>query len=235
MHLGGDEVNTDCWTNTDSVASWMESQGMDEDDTYAYFIARVQAVAHSFGREVIGWEEVREEEVRGVLAELRHHANSSLQIWNHFKTDLDPSTIVHQWLPGSTVGPEVTSAGYRLIWSTDGVWYLDGLDVGWKAMYEAEPTEGIDEANFDLVLGGEGCMWGETVDTSDIQETIWPRAAAIAERLWSPKDKTSSADDAEDRYAGFRCLLNRRGIAAAPYNNTRAREAPSGPGGCYNQ
>ena len=78
-------------------------------------------------------------------------------------------------------------------------------------------------------------MWGEPVDTSDIQETIWPRAAAIAERLWSPKDLTASADDAEDRYAAFRCLLNRRGIAAAPYSNDIAREAPNGPGGCFEQ
>ncbi|GMH55875.1 hypothetical protein TrST_g2448 [Triparma strigata] len=213
MHLGGDEVNTDCWTKSDDISSWMDQQGFDEDDTYAYFIARVQAIAHSMGREVIGWEE----------------------IWNHFGTSLDPSTIIHQWLPGSTVGPEVTAAGYRLIWSTDGVWYLDGLSTTWQTMYEAEPTEGISPSSLHLVLGGEGCMWGETVDTSSILQTIWPRAAAISERLWSDKNSTQNVDVAEPRYAEFRCHLNSRGIAAAPYDNLIARNAPTGPGGCLDQ
>ncbi len=214
MHLGGDEVNTDCWNSVDEVSSWMDKQGYDVDETYAYFISRVQGIAHGQGREVVGWEE----------------------IWNKFGTELDPTTIIHQWLPGSTIAPDVVKAGYRLLWSTDGIWYLDGLKVDWKTMYEANPTDGIDDEDVHLVLGGEGCMWGETVDTSDIQQTIWPRAAAIAERLWSPYEDTKSAsDETEGRYAEFRCTLNRRGIAAAPYSNGVAREAPSGPGGCLDQ
>ena len=84
------------------------------------------------------------------------------------------------------------------------------------------------------MLGGGGEMWGETVDTSDLQQTVWPRLAAIAERLWSPRSITSAAD-AKGRFASFRCLLNRRGIAAALSNNLKARQAPPGPGGCLDQ
>lgn len=65
--------------------------------------------------------------------------------------------------------------------SNQGVWYLDHLDVPWEQVYTAEPLAGInDTAQQKLVLGGEVCMWGETADTSDVQQTIWPRAAAAA-------------------------------------------------------
>ena len=77
-------------------------------------------------------------------------------------------------------------------------------------------------------------MWGETVDTSDLQQTVWPRLAAVAERLWSPRALNDTAD-ARDRIRAFRCLLNRRGVAAAPPSNEVARSAPKGPGGCYDQ
>jgi len=75
-------------------------------------------------------------------------------------------------------------------------------------------------------------MWGETVDASDIFNTIWPRAAAAAERMWSPATLTDTAA-ALPRLQWFRCFLNSRGIGAAPVSNTRARQAPEGPSGCY--
>ena len=57
---------------------------------------------------------------------------------------------------------------------------------------------------------------------------------AIGERLWSPRT-VNDTEAAEPRYAAFRCLLNRRAVAAAPHSNKEARSAPPGPGGCYVQ
>ncbi|XP_047153869.1 beta-hexosaminidase 1-like, partial [Vigna umbellata] len=124
------------------------------------------------------------------------------------------------------------------IYSNQGVWYLDHLDVPWDEVYTAEPLEGIQKASEqELVIGGEVCMWAETVDTSDVQQTIWPRAAAAAERLWSQRDSSSKnvTITALPRLQNFRCLLNKRGVPAAPVKNFYARRAPVGPGSCYEQ
>lgn len=67
------------------------------------------------------------------------------------------------------------------------------------------------------------------------RNTIWPRAAAFAERLWSAPEKAKADRRTLDRLEFFRCLLNLRGIGAAPVHNTMARSAPPYPGSCYEQ
>ncbi|RZR95614.1 hypothetical protein BHM03_00024463, partial [Ensete ventricosum] len=55
------------------------------------------------------------------------------------------------------------------------------------------------------------------------------------ERLWTPLDKLAKDPrQATGRLARFRCLLNQRGVAAAPVAGP-GRAAPLGPGSCYKQ
>ncbi|CAJ1977722.1 unnamed protein product [Sphenostylis stenocarpa] len=249
FHLGGDEVNTDCWTNTSAVHKWLQKKNMTAEDAYEYFVVKAQNIALTKNWSPVNWEET----------------------FNTFPTKLHPQTVVHNWL-GPGVCPKAVAKGFRCIFSNQGAWYLDHLNVPWEVVYAAEPLEGIHKASEQkLVLGGEVCMWGETADTSDIQQTIWPRAAAAAgfrvcygkigkdgriekcgcwirsckinnylfptERLWSPRDYTSghASEIALQRLQYFRCLLNRRGVAAAPVTNYNARTAPIGPGSCFVQ
>ncbi|GMY08640.1 beta-hexosaminidase 1 [Fagus crenata] len=216
FHLGGDEVNTDCWSSTPHVKQWLQDRNMTAKDAYKYFVLKAQEIAISKKWTPVNWEET----------------------FNTFAANLNPQTVVHNWL-GSGVCPKAVAKGFRCIFSNQGVWYLDHLDVPWDEFYTAEPLEGINDASKqELVLGGEVCMWAETADTSDVQQTIWPRAAAAAERLWSSREAISTGNitlTALPRLQYFRCLLNRRGVQAAPVTNKYARRPPTGPGSCYEQ
>ncbi|CAL5191437.1 unnamed protein product [Lathyrus oleraceus] len=216
FHLGGDEVHTDCWSNTTHVKEWLQKHNMTTKDAYKYFVLKAQDIALSKNWSPVNWEET----------------------FNTFPSKLHPKTVVHNWLV-SGVCAKAVAKGFRCIFSNQGFWYLDHLDVPWYEVYTTEPLEGIHkDSEQKLVLGGEVCMWGETADASDVQQTIWPRAAAAAERLWSPRDSTSAKNvtvTALPRLQHFRCLLNRRGVAAAPVINFYARRAPDGAGSCYDQ
>lgn len=213
VHLGGDEVDTTCWETTPRVSKWMKEHKMNGSEAYQYFVLKAQKIALSHGYDIINWEET----------------------FNKFGSKLDRRTVVHNWLGGG-VAELVTAAGLRCIVSNQDKWYLDHLDTTWQEFYSNEPLANITNPNQQrLVLGGEVCMWGEHIDASDIQQTIWPRAAAAAERLWTPYEKLArDPRQVAKRLSHFRCLLNQRGIAAAPLQGP-GRIAPEEPGSCYAQ
>eukprot|EP01063_Lacrimia_lanifica_P005153 TRINITY_DN12964_c0_g1_i1.p1 TRINITY_DN12964_c0_g1~~TRINITY_DN12964_c0_g1_i1.p1 ORF type:complete len:595 (+),score=148.63 TRINITY_DN12964_c0_g1_i1:52-1836(+) len=217
VHLGGDEVNTACWTETPSVAKWLAARNMSADDGYAYFVKRVAQMAIDQGHRPVQWSEV----------------------YDHFKNKLAKETVVHIW-KGVTNVTEVLAGGYNVLLNVgynSVSWYLDNLDINWAAAYKNEPCNGVPDNLCPLILGGHGEMWGETVDASDLEQTVWPKLGSIAEKLWSPRDQTkdAAANFAQERLEAFRCELNRRGVRAAPVNNANARSAPPGPGSCFAQ
>jgi N-acetyl-beta-hexosaminidase len=51
-------------------------------------------------------------------------------------------------------------------------------------------------------LGGEACLWGEFVDGTNLLARFWPKAAAVAERLWSAAHVNNS-EDAQFRLVNY--------------------------------
>jgi hypothetical protein len=90
-----------------------------------------------------------------------------VQVWTHFRTDLDPSTIIQCWLSSESL-VDATNNGYRAIFSVQEQYYLDHDDLTWDIMYNADPLFNVTNVTAQqFVLGGEADLWGETVDASN--------------------------------------------------------------------
>ena len=164
FHIGGDEVNGKEWDANPKIQAFMKAQGIKNNEALqAYFSGRVQKLVTKHGKAVVGWDEVL---VPGV-----------------------PKDIVIQSWRGQASLAQAAKQGYRGILSNG--YYLD---LGWSAArhYAVDPMSG-EAANLSAeekqrILGGESCMWAEYVSPENVDSRIWPRNAAIAERLWSPQE-----------------------------------------------
>src|SRR6267143_432021 len=164
FHIGGDEVNGKEWDANPKIQAYMKDHGIKNNlELQAYFSGRVQKLVVKHGKIVVGWDEVL---VEGV-----------------------PKDIVIQSWRGQASLALAARQGYRGILSNG--YYLD---LGWLAARHCavDPLSG-DAANLSAeekqrILGGESCMWAEYVSPENVDSRIWPRNAAIAERLWSPQE-----------------------------------------------
>lgn len=192
IHLGGDEVVYGCWKNDASITSFMAAKGMTSyDQVLAYFVERVDAFATASHATPIHWEEVY---TAGV--------------------PVASSTIFQVWTDSSKIAA-LTKSKYRVIASPSNYWYLDNSANTWKVMYGYDPTQGLSQAQADFIIGGEAAMWGEYVDQTNLESAIFPKAAAVAERLWSPATVTDLTD-ANQRLLIQRCRMVERGYNSAP-------------------
>ncbi len=164
FHIGGDEVNGKEWDANPKIQAFMRAHGLkNNDDLQAYFNQRVQKIVAKHGKTMVGWDEI-------------------------LRPDL-PKTIVIQSWRGQDSLAEAAKQGYRGLLSSG--YYVDLM---WSAErhYAVDPLSGaaasLTPEEQKRILGGEACMWSEYVSPENIDSRIWPRTAAIAERLWSPQD-----------------------------------------------
>ncbi|KAI4893039.1 hypothetical protein NFI96_020154 [Prochilodus magdalenae] len=145
--------------------------------------------------------------------------SSNLALVASLEDLLKADTLLHVWKEKPQYQDEmarITAAGFQTLLSTP--WYLNRISYGqdWQDVYKADPQNfnGTAEQK-KLVIGGEACLWGEYVDATNLTPRLWPRASAVAERLWSD-ESVKDIGNAYDRLVKHRCRMVRRGIPAEP-------------------
>jgi len=130
-----------------------------------YFNPGLPKIVQKYGKTMVGWDEI-------------------------LVPGLPTDAVIQSWRGQKSLS-EAASKGYRGILSWG--YYLDHLSAS-SFHYGVDPLGG-DAANLTAeqaarIMGGEACMWAELVGQETVDSRIWPRTAAIAERLWSAKDVT---------------------------------------------
>jgi hexosaminidase len=162
-HIGGDENNGKQWAANPKIQAFMEERKIkDAHALQTYFNQRLLTILEKHKKRMMGWDEI-------------------------FQPGLPKATVVHSWRGQQSLF-DAAKQGYDGVLSAG--YYIDLLESAARH-YAVDPlpaNSGLTDAQAAHILGGEATMWGEWVGPETIDARIWPRAAAIAERFWSPRE-----------------------------------------------
>lgn len=199
FHMGGDEVSIKCWNSSVQIQSWMLKQGwkLEENDfmnLWAYFQENALK---------------RVDKITGQKLPIILWTSTLTDVPNVDKYLTKDRYIIQVWTTGSDPKiAELLKRGFPLIISNyDALyfdcggagWVTDGNNwcspyIGWQKVY----TNSLEEmaGNYhSQILGAEAAIWSEQIDESNLHSRFWPRASALAERLWSnPKNGWRNAE-----------------------------------------
>ncbi|KAG5732634.1 hypothetical protein E4T56_gene16912, partial [Termitomyces sp. T112] len=176
---GGDELNSNCYTQDNATQADLAAQGKTLDQALDTFVQATHAGLRSVGKRAVVWEEL---------------------VLDHPVT-LANDTIALVWI-SSTNAAAVAQKGYKLIHAASDYFYLDcggGGWVGenvlgnswcdpfktWQKSYSFNPFANLTEEQSNFVLGGQHLLWAEQSGPSNLDPIVWPRAASSAEVFWS--------------------------------------------------
>jgi len=184
IHIGGDECPKTRWEACPKCQKRMKDEGLkDAHELQSYFIRRMEKTLALHNRKIIGWDEILE----GGLA---------------------PTATVMSWR-GTEGGIAAARAGHDAIMTPGSHCYFDhyqsdpateptaigGLTTLEKA-YSYEPIpEGLSPQEAKHILGAQGNVWTEYMPKSEqVEYMAFPRACALAEAVWSAKEKRNWTD-----------------------------------------
>ena len=211
IHIGGDEAPKKRWKESPQAQAIITTEHLgDEDGLQSWFIRRIARFLGANGRRLVGWDEILE----GGLA---------------------PNATVMSWR-GTSGGVAAAKQGHDVVMAPQADLYFDHyqadpehepLAIGGMTpiedtyAYEPVPPElSADEARH--VLGPEGCVWTEYMPTpAQVEYMAYPRALALAEIAWSPREARDLGSFRQRLPAALR-LLNGLGVGY--------RKAESGAG-----
>jgi hexosaminidase len=166
FHIGGDEVNGKQWDANPEIQAFIRAHGLTNNaGLQTYFATRVQKLVAKHGKTMEGWDEI-------------------------LQPDLPKDIVIQSWRGQKSLA-DAAQQGNRGLLSHG--YYIDLMNTA-ASHYAVDPMSdaaaNLSEADKKNILGGEACMWAEYVSPENVDSRIWPRTAAIAERLWSPQNVT---------------------------------------------
>jgi hexosaminidase len=168
FHVGGDESNGKAWLGNPKIVAFMKAHNIaDTAALQVYFNAQLLKIVAKHGKHMIGWDEV-------------------------FTPGLPKDIVIESWR-GSDSLAQAAEQGYQGILAAP--YYLDGMGTA-ERHFLADPIPAdtkLAPEQQKLILGGEVAMWAEQIQAHTIDSRIWPRAAAVAERFWSPQSDRDGA------------------------------------------
>jgi len=203
LHIGGDEVEGRHWDANPAIQAFKKKRGLaDNHALQAYFNTRLLKILTRHGKKMVGWDEI-------------------------FQPGLPTDIVIQSWR-GTEALVESARKGYQGILSNG--YYIDLCQPA-ETHYLNDPIPSgstLDEAQRKLVLGGEATMWSELVTPETIDSRIWPRTAAIAERLWS-RPSVRDVGDMYRRLAVVSLRLEELGLTHLKNQGMMLRRLAAGP------
>jgi hexosaminidase len=165
FHTGGDECDFHEWESNPHIQQYMHAHGIkDGAAMQAIFTGRVQKIVAGNKRIMMGWDEVLQPNTPKDVV---------IQSWRGPKSPADAARSGNR---------DVLSYGYYIDLNQSAAEHYLVDPLGDPSAAKLTPEEKA------RILGGEATMWTDIVSDENLDNRVWPRTAAIAERLWSPKE-----------------------------------------------